>query len=63
MLSDLFFPKSITAFFAVGIAATVLSGCALEPVPPCPEIRIDSNTSQLTYFAPGIAGRGISDVG
>ena len=63
LLSDLFFPKSITAFFAVGIAATVLSWCALEPVPPCPEIRIDSNTSQLTYFAPGIAGRGISDVG
>lgn len=49
--------------FAVLVAAVALHGCALEPVPPCPEIRIDSNTAQLTYFAPSTAGRGLSDIG
>lgn len=43
------------------LAGAVLSGCALEPVPPCPEIRIDSNTSTLTKFKPG-EGRDITDV-
>lgn len=43
------------------LAAFILSGCALEPVPPCPEIRIDSNTSTLTKFKPG-EGRDITDV-
>ena len=63
MLSQCFSSKSILAFIVAGSIAAGLSGCANEPVPPCPEIRIDSNTSQLTYFAPGIAGRDISDVG
>lgn len=47
--------------FLAALALTILSGCALEPVPPCPEIRIDSNTSTLTKFKPG-EGRDITDV-
>ena len=43
------------------VLLSVLAGCALEPVPPCPEIRIDSSTARLTDFASG-RGRDITDI-
>jgi hypothetical protein len=55
------FSKHTFSLFAAAVAAIVVSGCALEPVPPCPQIRIDSNTASLTKFKPG-EGRDISDV-
>lgn len=39
----------------------MLAGCALEPVPPCPNIRIDSNTAGLTVFRPS-GGTDITDI-
>ena len=54
-------PKQITSLFVASLAVVALSGCALEPVPPCPEIRIDSNTASLTVFKSG-DGRDLSDI-
>lgn len=54
-------PKQVVSFTFASLALAVLSGCALEPVPPCPEIRIDSNTASLTVFKAG-EGREIADV-
>ena len=51
-------------FRSVGLcvaALSLFSGCALEPVPPCPEVRIDSSTARLTVFAPN-SGRDITDI-
>ncbi|MDG2244430.1 MAG: hypothetical protein P8L66_13175 [Rhodospirillaceae bacterium] len=55
------FSKHSFSLFAAVVAVLAVSGCALEPVPPCPQIRIDSNTASLTKFEPG-EGRDISDV-
>lgn len=38
-----------------------LASCALEPVPPCPEVRIDANTAGYTVFKPG-GGVDITDI-
>ena len=46
---------------AAVILIAAVTGCAIEPVPPCPEIRIDSTTARLTQFKPG-EGRDITDV-
>ncbi|NKB44033.1 MAG: hypothetical protein GKS03_07100 [Alphaproteobacteria bacterium] len=54
-------PKQIISLLVASVGAAVLSGCALEPVPPCPEIRIDSNTASLTTFQQG-SGRDVSDI-
>lgn len=45
-----FRPIRYAALF-VGLAA--LGGCAIEPVPPCPEVRIDDATARLTQFKDG----------
>ncbi len=52
-------------YFSAGlcfVVYAVLAGCALEPVPPCPEIRIDSSTARLTEFAPGRGRQDITDI-
>lgn len=41
--------------------AMVVSGCTNKVVPPCPPVRIDSTTAQLTQFKEG-PGRDITDV-
>ncbi|MBT4740743.1 MAG: hypothetical protein HN793_04385 [Rhodospirillaceae bacterium] len=53
--------KQVVSLIVASLAFATLSGCALEPVPPCPEIRIDSNTASLTMFKPG-DGRDLSDI-
>jgi hypothetical protein len=37
-------------FAVLALALGALSGCAFEPVPPCPEVRIDDATARLTQF-------------
>jgi hypothetical protein len=39
----------------------MLGGCALEPVPPCPEVRIDDTTARYTVFKDG-GSQGATDV-
>jgi hypothetical protein len=46
---------------AFAVVAAVLSGCANNQLPPCPEVRVDSTTARLTQFKEG-AGRDITDV-
>jgi len=38
-----------------------LTSCSLEPIPPCPEVRIDSTTARYTIFKDG-PGRDITDI-
>lgn len=51
-------PRCSSALF---VTALVLAGCTGDPVPPCPEIRVDTNTSRLTAFKEG-EGRDVTDV-
>ncbi len=37
------------AFAAVGVLA--LAACSNKPVPPCPQVRVDSNTASVVNFA------------
>ncbi len=53
--------KKMASLIAGVAVAGVLSGCALEPVPPCPEIRIDAVTARLSAFKDG-GGRDITDI-
>ena len=53
--------KKLISFPTVLAIAFAVAGCALEPVPPCPEIRIDSSTASLTVFKSD-QGRDITDV-
>ena len=32
------------------VAAFVLAGCSNKPVPPCPQVRVDSNTARYVKF-------------
>jgi len=60
VLSD----KSIFRFFAgfnCLAAAALLASCSLEPPPPCPTVRIDSNTARFTEYREGL-GRDITDI-
>lgn len=43
------------------LLGAALTGCALEPVPPCPNVRIDSNTAGITVFRAG-GGSDITDI-
>ncbi len=61
MLFSLVRPFRLAAL-SLGLAALAgLSGCALEPVPPCPEVRIDDATARLTEFKDG-GSESITDV-
>ena len=53
--------KKYLALLIFSILAAALSGCAIEPVPPCPNIRIDSVTAGFTVFGPG-GGQDITDI-
>ncbi len=40
-----------TAFAGMAVAAAVLlAGCSNKPVPPCPQVRVDSNTARFVKF-------------
>lgn len=58
------FPASralLTAGASV-LALTLLSACAPDrTVPPCPNVRVDSTTANLTQFRPG-PGRAVGDI-
>ena len=36
--------------FLLFVSFFILSGCAIGPIPPCPIIRIDTNTASLSEF-------------
>ena len=54
-------PKYIISLGAMTAVAVLMSACSFEPVPPCPEIRIDAATASLTEFKQG-SGRALEDV-
>jgi hypothetical protein len=43
------------------LAALLLASCAAEPVPPCPSVRIDNATANVTQFRDG-PGRDVGDI-
>jgi len=43
--------RTVVFFWALPLLIiSTLTNCALEPVPPCPSIRVDTNTSQLIKY-------------
>ncbi|MBY0512265.1 MAG: hypothetical protein K2P94_19190 [Rhodospirillaceae bacterium] len=42
-------------------ALLVVAGCSSKPIPPCPNVRVDSATSTLTKFKDG-PGRDVTDI-
>lgn len=47
---------------AVALVAGLLAGCAPDrTVPPCPSVRVDNATANLTQFRPG-PGRDVGDI-
>lgn len=53
--------KHFTSLVTVLALMSIVAGCAIEPVPPCPEIRIDSNTAAFTVFREN-GGQDITDI-
>jgi len=54
-------PKQSLLLITCFVFILGLTGCALGPVPPCPEVRIDSKTASYTVFKDG-PGRDITDI-
>jgi hypothetical protein len=48
---------SVSAVLRAGLIVCALAGLAAcghdKPLPPCPQVRVDSTTAQLTKFRPG----------
>lgn len=45
------FVRTVSAWVALPVVAAVaLAGCSNKPVPPCPQVRVDSSTARYVKF-------------
>ena len=61
MLNLRSFSARAFALTASTLVVLFVAGCSNKPIPPCPNVRVDSATSTLTKFKDG-PGRDVTDV-
>jgi hypothetical protein len=61
MLNFRLLPARAFALTVSTLALLIVAGCSNKPVPPCPNVRVDSATETLTRFKDG-PGRDVTDI-
>ena len=49
-VNELMYQYIISKAFFLFVSIFIFTGCAIGPIPPCPIIRIDTNTASLSQF-------------